>query len=55
MQRRFRKFNRVNDNVYRVAVDVLGPFPPTYNSNKYILIFSDYLTRWPEAIPVPNA
>ncbi|VDI47320.1 Hypothetical predicted protein [Mytilus galloprovincialis] len=39
----------------RVAVDVLGPFPPTYNSNKYILIFSDYLTRWPEAIPVPNA
>ncbi|CAC5393704.1 unnamed protein product [Mytilus coruscus] len=39
----------------RVAVDVLGPFPPTYNSNKYMLIFSDYLTRWPEAIPVPNA
>ncbi|CAG2194960.1 unnamed protein product [Mytilus edulis] len=36
-------------------LDVLGPFPPTYNSNKYILIFSDYLTRWPEAIPVPNA
>jgi transposase InsO family protein len=39
----------------RVAVDVLGPFPPTYKSNKYILIFSDYLTRWPDAIPVEKA
>ena len=39
----------------RVAVDVLGPFPPTYKSNRYILIFSDYLTRWPDAIPVEKA
>ncbi|CAC5402754.1 unnamed protein product [Mytilus coruscus] len=39
----------------RVAVDVLGPIPPTYNSNKHILIFSEYLTRWPEAISVPIA
>jgi len=36
----------------RIAVDVLGPFPPTYNSNKYILVFSDYLTRWPEVVAV---
>jgi transposase InsO family protein len=34
---------------------VLGPFPPTYKSNRYILIFSDYLTRWPDAIPVEKA
>ena len=39
----------------RVAVDVLGPFPPTYNSNKYIIVFSDYLTRWPEVVAVNNA
>lgn len=39
----------------RVAVDVLGPFPPTYNSNKYILVFSDYLTRWPEVVAVNSA
>ena len=30
----------------RVAVDVLGPFPPTYNSNKYIIVFSDYSTDY---------
>ena len=39
----------------RVAVDVLGPFPPSRNSNRYIVVFSDYLTRWCEAFPVPNA
>ena len=32
----------------RVAVDALGSFPPTYNSNKNIIVLSDYLTRWPE-------
>ena len=39
----------------RVAVDVLGPFPLTFNSNKYIIVFSDYLTRWPEVVAVNNA
>ena len=38
----------------RVAVDCLGPFPPTHSNNRYIVIFSDYLTRWPEAFAVPN-
>ena len=38
----------------RVAVDVLRPFPPSRNSNRYI-VFSDYLTRWCEAFPVHNA
>lgn len=38
----------------RVAVDCLGPFPPTHNGNRYIVVFSDYLTRWPEAFAVPN-
>ena len=39
----------------RVAIDVLGPFPPSYNGNRYIIVFSDYLTRWPEAKAVKNA
>ena len=38
----------------RVAVDCLGQFPPTHSNNRYIVIFSDYLTRWPEAFAVPN-
>ncbi len=39
----------------RVAVDVLGPFPPSGKGNRYIVVFSDYLTRWCEAFAVPNA
>ena len=38
----------------RVAVDALGPFPVTDNGNRYILVFSDYYTRWPEAFAVPS-
>lgn len=37
------------------VVDVLGPLKPTTNSgNKYIVIFIDRFTRWPEAFAVPN-
>ena len=38
----------------RVAIDVLGPLPVTTQGNRYILVFSDYLTRWPEAFAIPN-
>ena len=36
----------------RVAVDCLGPFPELYSGNRYVVVFSDYLTRWPEAFAV---
>ena len=39
----------------RVAVDVLGPFPTSDRGNKYIVIFTDYFTKWPEAYAVKNA
>ena len=38
----------------RVAVDVLGPLPPSNKGNRYIVVFSDYLTRWCEEFPVPS-
>ena len=38
----------------RVAVDCLGPFPATYSNNWYIVIFTDYLTRWPEGFAVSD-
>ena len=38
----------------RVAVDVLGPFKPSSRQNRYTVVFSDYLTRWCEAFPVPS-
>ena len=39
----------------RVAIDVLGPFPTSDRGNKYIVIFTDYFTKWPEAYAVENA
>ena len=38
----------------RVAVDCLGPFPVSDSGNRYIVVFSDYLTRYPEAFSVPS-
>lgn len=37
-----------------VAVDAMGPFPMSYSGNKYLLVMSDYFTRWPEAYPTPD-
>ena len=37
-----------------VGVDVIGNFAPTNNGNRCILVFTDYLTKWPEAFPMPN-
>ena len=38
----------------RVALDILGPFPETYNGNRYILLTSDYFCRWVEAFGMPD-
>eukprot|EP00952_Eustigmatos_sp_NYUAD-ZCMA_P011699 47381-Eustigmatos_ZCMA.PRE.1 len=39
----------------QVAVDVVGPLTPTRGvGNKYIVVFTDYATRWAEAFPVKN-
>ena len=39
----------------RLSVDVLGPFPVTHSGNRYVVCFTDYLTRWPEVYAVPTA
>ena len=38
----------------RLAMDILGPLPVTHDGNRYILVFSDYYTRWPEAYALPS-
>ena len=35
-----------------VGVGVICPFPLTERGNRYIFIFTDYLTRWVEAFQV---
>lgn len=36
----------------RIAMDIVGPLPKTRRGNRYILVLSDYATRYPEAIPL---
>ena len=32
-----------------IAIDFVGPLPETDKGNRYILVVSDYYTKWPEA------
>ena len=38
----------------RIAIDVMGPLPTTDRDNKYILVISDYITKWTESYAMPN-
>ena len=37
-----------------IAVDILGPLPKTGNGNCYVLVATDYDTRWVEAYAIPD-
>jgi len=37
-----------------MAMDIMGPFPETKWGNCYVLVISDYFTRWVEAFGIPN-
>jgi len=45
---------RVGEPLERIALDISGPWPISHNGNRYILVVSDYLTRWSEAYPIPD-
>ena len=38
----------------RIATDILGELPETINGNRYILVVSDYYTKWTESYPMLN-
>ena len=37
-----------------IAMDLLGPLPESSQKNSYVLVVSDYFTRWTEAYALPN-
>lgn len=39
----------------RIFLDIVGPLPVTYNGNRFILTFEDDLTKYSDAIPLPNS
>lgn len=38
----------------RIGIDIVGPCPVTENGNEYLIVVSDYFTKWCEAFAVPN-
>ena len=39
----------------RIGLDFVGPLSQTKQGNKYILVATEYVTKWPMAKPVPRA
>ena len=37
---------RVGASFERIAIDITGPLPMTETGNRYILVVSNYFTRW---------
>jgi hypothetical protein len=39
----------VGDPFSKIGIDIVGPLPITTKGNKYIVVATDYFTKWPEA------
>ena len=39
----------VGDPFSKINIDIVSPLPITSKGNKYIIVATDYFTKWPEA------
>ncbi|GES92554.1 DDE-type integrase/transposase/recombinase [Rhizophagus clarus] len=39
----------------RIRMNIVGPLPKTKNGNMYIVVVTEYLTKWSKAHAIPNA
>ena len=46
---------KVGEPFERIGIDFVGPLERTKKGNKYILVVTDYLTKWPEAKAMEKA
>ena len=45
---------RVGEPFERIGIDMVGPLPVTPRGNRFIIVATDYLTKWPEARPTTD-
>ena len=46
---------KVGHPLHHIGMDIVGPLPITKKGNLYIVVATDYLTKWPEARVLMNA
>src|SRR5437764_4199734 len=46
---------KIGEPFERIGIDFVGPLERTKEGNKYILVVTDYLTKWPEARAMKEA
>jgi hypothetical protein len=44
----------VKEIFHRWGVDLVGPLKETPRGNKYMAVATEYLTKWPEAVAIPE-
>ncbi|CAG8737466.1 13340_t:CDS:1, partial [Cetraspora pellucida] len=44
----------VSTPFHHVGIDIVGPLKIIPNGNRYIVVATEYLTKWPEAKAIPD-
>jgi hypothetical protein len=45
----------IEEPFHRIGIDIVGPLPVTPRRKRFIVVATDYMTKWPEARPLVHA